>query len=93
MTPLATLDAIPAPSDAIHCSDWSDGQRWFLVAEEHVAGVRVGVDGMQDYTGAVERKVFLDGGRVELSAAEVKELGVALSRLAAVCLNAADELQ
>jgi hypothetical protein len=84
---LATLDHIALPADAMHCWEWDDdGQRCFVITEPvelDAAGHRlsVRVAGVQDYTGAVQRRVVLavGAGDCELTAGQIDGLVAALS--------------
>lgn len=84
--PLATLEQIEPPADAIRCHPWEDdGQRGLVITEQvdlDAAGhaLHVNVAGAQDYTGAVERRVVLEvgGDCCELTANQVDGLVAAL---------------
>jgi hypothetical protein len=88
----AALHHIAAPSDAQHVEPWvdetGDGQTWGRYVRgtrAAAAGVHVVVAGWQSADGAVERHASMWAADCQLDAA-------ALRKLAAVALDAADEL-
>jgi hypothetical protein len=87
------LASIPAPPDAKHVADWvdehGDGTLWgrFLVGTRRsTAGAMVTLCGWQDGTGAVARHAAVWAVDVELDAAGLRQL-------AALAIDAADELE
>jgi hypothetical protein len=89
---LNSLANIPTPVDAQHVAEWAengDGTHWGRYVRgtrRTTAGVGVTLCGWQDTSGAVERHAAVSATDVELDA-------TALRRLAALALDAADELE
>jgi hypothetical protein len=87
----AALAHIAAPTDAVHVEDWIDwndtGQfeRHMRGTRRAVAGVEIRITGWQDARGQVERHASVWATDTQLDAA-------ALRKLAALALDAADEL-
>jgi hypothetical protein len=89
---LNSLAYVPAPADAQHLADWVDEHdddahwgRYMRGTRRAAAGVSVTIRGWQDASGNVERYVSVESDDAQLDA-------TALRRLAALVLDAADEL-
>lgn len=87
----AALAHIAAPADADHVEDWVDESdlgmpvRWFRGTARTVAGVRVVINGWQEWDGPTARHISVHAVDAELDAVTARELAAAL-------LAAADEL-
>ncbi len=88
-----SLASIPAPADAQHLAEWVDENgdgidwgRYVRGSRRATAGVAVTLCGWQDVSGTVEWHASVSAAEAELDAA-------ALRRLAALALDAADELE